>query len=507
MKLYSLAALFLASLPPKCEGGLRVPETHEAIQALKNRELESPSSEPKPLAAPSPCEPGRAYIEGTCIREFVKDVPKLTQDEIKRVMDWIKYKVTQVKNPFCWKGAYNRGPGVGGSTCSVSRERIGDLCYPTCPSGYVRSGVDCAQTCPSDFNDAGLACNKKGDGYERWVYALWESQRCGNENPQGCEQCLLSYVPKCKPGFQPSWACNWCDITPPNCASYGLNNGIGISCLKKVLLNGLSFTPLTCTANQSNYLGSCFAPCNATHPVGFFDWCGVVCSPDQYDCGLACAKDSSTCQRATADAIIGPIVFALNVASLGLGIPIGDVATIVFKNIDGVKQTVAGLTQLGIALVDSVKKLEAIIPPERVKLVTNFRDPKTYEIVETIEEIRDVAVPFYEALNLYHNSFADDFARLTSAVINSELDKRYHPSVTRFLKTTWASVDFKEMAAANTWAIVDEALKFLAAPPIDFLGLARVVRAYAKPICDAFLPFPCISAELNVCVAKSLLRS
>ena len=65
--------------------------------------------------------------------DFVVDIPDLSDEDIKKVMEWITAEATMVKNPFCWKDSEGRGVGT-------IPGRMAD-----CPAGYTNHGLTCAR--------------------------------------------------------------------------------------------------------------------------------------------------------------------------------------------------------------------------------------------------------------------------------------------------------------------------------------------------------------------------
>ena len=83
----------------------------------------------------------------------------------------------------CWKDAYGRGVGVPISACSDGLQKDAGLCYPYCRDGYTGVGPVCWQNCPSGFTDTGVDCLKPS-AYGRGAgYALWDKDKCEQQNP------------------------------------------------------------------------------------------------------------------------------------------------------------------------------------------------------------------------------------------------------------------------------------------------------------------------------------
>ena len=88
-----------------------------------------------------------------------QDIPDMSEEDIKSVMNWITAETTIVKNPFCWKDSYGRGAGTVPG-------RVAD-----CPATYTNNGLTCGcgshdivapskvADCPSGYTNMGLVIN------------------------------------------------------------------------------------------------------------------------------------------------------------------------------------------------------------------------------------------------------------------------------------------------------------------------------------------------------------
>ncbi len=213
---------------------------------------------------------------------------------------------------FCWKDSYGRGVGTVPKKCARGYQRIGLLCYRNCPRGMKRFGFDCHSVCPKGFRNDGLFCRKaeygRGAGYP-WKFgdALNDKgmkSRCEKKHGRGkCEKNGAIFYPKCKSGYK-NVGCCICRPSRPNCRALGLNNGIDLSCAKRVQIGAPK--PGICGSGQVRDAGLCYKKCR----VGF-DGVGPVCwgkPPSRWvQCGMGAAKNSKTC---------GSIVFS-QVSSVG----------------------------------------------------------------------------------------------------------------------------------------------------------------------------------------------
>lgn len=185
----------------------------------------------------------------------------------------------------CWLYAEGRGVGKPIHTCSKELEQSGLLCYPPCEKSYTGVGPVCWQDCQNDFRDDGAFCFKT-PAYGRGVgYALWNLEKCQQENLQGCEQWGLLYYPKCKEGFHNVACC----ICSPDCPAG--QTDIGISCAKKSYGRGAGY-PLGCSETEDYDTGLCYKMCDADlNPVGPVCWGNCPAGYEQ--CGALCLKNQT----------------------------------------------------------------------------------------------------------------------------------------------------------------------------------------------------------------------
>lgn len=121
------------------------------------------------------------------------------------------------------------------------------------------------------------------------------------------------WYPKCRAGFHPV-GCNICRPERPDCKALGLNNGIDLSCAKKIKIG----TPVfgKCGSNQDRDGGLCYSKC----PSGYRG-VGPVCwgmPPSRWaHCGMGAAKSDSVCKRVIANQVVSVGQFAMFIGSMG----------------------------------------------------------------------------------------------------------------------------------------------------------------------------------------------
>lgn len=225
---------------------------------------------------------------------------------------------------FCWKDSYGRGVGTVPQSCAPGRERVGLLCYSTCPANSKRFGFDCHSVCPSGMRDDGLFCRAaeygRGAGYP-WEFgdAMNDKgmiKRCEKDQGRGnCEKNGLIYYPKCQPGYS-AVGCCICRPKVPDCAALGMNAGIDLSCAKKVTIGD----PVTgtCAAGEEKDGGLCYPKCQPGYTgVGPVCWTGA---PQNWvECGMGAAKDSTTCGQIVFGQVASVGQLAFTVATAGAG--------------------------------------------------------------------------------------------------------------------------------------------------------------------------------------------
>ena len=210
----------------------------------------------------------------------------------KKEKNKTKIKKTKDKNlkfKFCWKETVLRGVGTIPLKCKKTETLKGLLCYKKCVAGTKRFGFDCHTVCPKGFKNDGLYCRAKKISK-------------GKKNcPKGFE---VLGGHSCKP------------VKQPDCKSFGLLPGTGISCLKKIIRHKPHAAK--CSANKELDAGLCYSKC----PQGF-KGIGPVCwqnkgpFPGWKLCGMGYAKDKGFCTTITSDQVLSVARFAIFLGSFG----------------------------------------------------------------------------------------------------------------------------------------------------------------------------------------------
>jgi hypothetical protein len=110
-----------------------------------------------------------------------EDVPDMPEQDLNKMMVWLKSRVAIIKTPYCWRDSYGRGVGALRTLCPENSERNAMLCYPKCNAGYTGNGPVCWQNCPSGFRDDGAFC-RKPDEYGRGAGRIPDKKPCSAWN-------------------------------------------------------------------------------------------------------------------------------------------------------------------------------------------------------------------------------------------------------------------------------------------------------------------------------------
>jgi hypothetical protein len=253
---------------------------------------------------------------------------------------------------------------------------------------------------------------------------------------------------------------------------------------------------MICKSNLQLDGALCYPQC-ASGYYGVGPVCWTSCDSNQFSCAAACAEDESTCAWSTLDLVTSPLILAFNIGTMGMGAPVTGAATVTVKTASGAARVVSGTTKVGKALVTFANAVKttggkaAVV----VKRVTNSKTGKNIELVKKGTE---VLKQVYETGQAFRSAFSDDFATQTSTFVNDEINRRYHPTTASYIKRAWADVHYNQLASAYGWQGADIALNTIAI--FDPTGVTGVVAAYAKPICQKVIAYPCTSFDLTCSV-------
>lgn len=239
-------------------------------------------------------------------------------------------------------------------------------------------------------------------------------------------------------------------------------------------------TPLVCADGLEQDGALCYPPCRAGFN-GIGPVCWQICDGDGVDCGIGCAEDTATCASATVDMILGPLIVAANIGTLGLT----SVPTSAARTVTVGAKIVKYSNKVGFALLKLAEKLEpqnALSLSEGAKVIKRAGG----SAVEILDKVNSA----YSQYSVFTMLYAESFPDVTSAEINNELDEALTPEDAMHIKTLWSTLTFDEVQAAEGWNIAKTTLAVTSL--VDITGLTGVIDAYTNPKCLDVVPFPII---------------
>jgi hypothetical protein len=392
----------------------------------------------------------------------LSDVPEVSPVSVsdgRRVLAWMAQQLEFDAMPYCYKQTYGRGVGEPlSSSCAPGLEKDGALCYPKCRSGYVGVGPVCWASCPSGFSDIGAFCQKpgpygRGGGYP-WKFgdrigSLDAARaRCARDNPQGCEKNGEIIYPKCRQGYHNVGCC----VCSPNCPPGWTDTGTG--CAKPSYGRGVGKT-LACRPGLEQDGLLCYEPCKPGY-YGVGPVCWQRCPPSRStDCAAGCARDASECASVTANMVLAPIEMAFTITSAFVtGGPGGP----------AVKAAMTSAKTAGRAAMKAGA---------------------------TSAEKAAARSAFKNAANLA----AENLARTLPRHVYQQMKREYPEHVMKWILKEQAKL---LVAAEMKKDMGDQALDMLHdVAGLDPTGVASVIDAFAKPMCDLGLEAPPAVAVLH----------
>ena len=218
------------------------------------------------------------------------------------------------ENDLCWRRSFGRGAGVVPKACAAGQANDNGLCYSDCKPGMTGVGPVCWSVCPAGFRDDGAFCAKP-QSYGRGAgYALWNEQKCRDENGGKCEKNGALWYPVCKPNFHAVGCC----VCSPDCPP-GMKD-IGVSCAKVSYGRGAGTLP-QCASGQLSDAGLCYGSCppdyDAVGPV-----CWGKCPPEfPFSCGAGCAKSQLHCAAGVIEMSTETLSVGANILLMVAGAP------------------------------------------------------------------------------------------------------------------------------------------------------------------------------------------
>ncbi|MGC6392316.1 MAG: hypothetical protein ACON5C_10915 [Alphaproteobacteria bacterium] len=203
-------------------------------------------------------------------------------------------------NSFCWRETKSRGLGSKRPKAATP-----------CPSGYDLGamGVFCRQECPEGFKILGDLCKPTSEVKEDMGVktisrgrGFASQQKCESKRTNKCEKEVALWYPLCGEGYIGK-GMRCVPLKDTNCASFGLKNGPGKSCVReKVKANRWLPCP------EGTYEGTnnkCYAtPCPSGFEGNSICW-GPKPSPEWVRCGgAAFTENKGYCAKKIVSTVI-----------------------------------------------------------------------------------------------------------------------------------------------------------------------------------------------------------
>ena len=461
--------------------------------------------------------------------QVLEDVPAALNDQdLAKMMNWIRNKTTGAKLPFCWRQSNTRGVGLIPGR------------HADCPDGYTNNGATCGRgantygapsvlgKCPDGYTNTGLTCYRGPSVYGKGCTTVFKKYACSaGYTDIGClcgkgADTISANAMVCPDGYHQSSITKRCIV---NCDEGYTNTGE--TCFKPLAVLGMGAMTCnvdeqrsgarcypkdsTCGATREDDAGLCYPRCrDGFHGVGPVCW--QNCDPSWTNCGAGCAKSPMQCGIAVSDQVFSALVIAANIATLGLAAP----ETEAISSEARATVTVAGKTlftetKVGKALVNVLNLMQTIKTVGEVQDVSILR--RIYDSRWGIDRstglwnkisltftrvnfVRRVGTTLWDAAQDFRKTFAEDFATQTSPEIAAAIDKRFPPDVALYIKRAWGAIQLNEMTSANDFEIAANVLSF--ASIADITGVTGIAEAFTKPICQDGIPFPDVSGQLSL---------
>lgn len=445
--------------------------------------------------------------------QLEESVPDIAEADLEAVMHWIKNMTTGARLPFCWKQSEARGAGTVPG-------RVAD-----CPPTFTNTGASCGRSadtisapskladCPPGYRNMGLTCYRGPSTRSKprsWCRGECPSGYTNNGCTcgRGASTLGASHM-VCPAGYHRSSITARCIVDCP--AGY---TNTGETCFRGAVVENMD--NMTCGPSERRVLARCLPKDSTCGPgreeqAGLcYDNCkpgfhgeGPVCwqtcpAATPVGCALGCATSSEKCALTAVDQVLGPLVVAANIATLGASAPATDALkgaeAAETVTVGGVKVTRA--TKMGSAFITAVKKLQSI-RPEGVEadatLTRTIYVARFGTKAATAKTVARVSSSLYNITSEFSNAYASDFADQTSKAISDTIDAHFAPDAAKYVKQQWGVIQLHEMAGTNGFQIATTVMT--AVSLVDLTGVTGLVNAYSKPICQDAIVFPTLSAS------------
>lgn len=154
--------------------------------------------------------------------------------------------------------------------------------------------------------------------------------RCEKDNGVGnCEKSGAMYYPKCKSGYYAVGCCT-CKPNTPNCTSLGMNNGIDVSCAKKIVIGNPN--QMQCSFSFIKSSSLCFNSCREGYK-GISSICLNNSPNDFINCGLVASNNDVTCVEFEQNPLNAIVHLSIDSISLGDNISENQLITSIEKSV------------------------------------------------------------------------------------------------------------------------------------------------------------------------------
>ncbi len=392
---------------------------------------------------------------------------------------WVKSEYRPSRLASCPSGYTNMGltctnwstlvtiPLHGNATCP-SNYFVGVLnrCYYNCGPGWTNDGDFCRRPDDHISYANGMYCPAGYDPTPTYAFGRCY-QKCGEGWYSTGEFCQISQATKDKSSYVQS--------SPP--------------------------TTFVCNSQYDTDAGLCYPKC----PSGMYGVgpvCYTGCGP-MVECGAGCAISQEVCAETIVDQVTSTVMLVVSIATTVVG-AVGAGKALAYT-MNGARKIakLGGTTAKGAkALVGFAIKARnvsrASTPIRKMKLAYARIKPGV-DAIKTVSKIYTLYnKPVTIAMESYKIATRDGLVDDFGADINNQLKSHFNKTAYNQIAELWATVKFNKFAPNLGFDISNQvfqaiSLVGMADPSGIVSGVADVVNAFTKPICDIAPNFPTLS--------------
>ena len=349
--------------------------------------------------------------------------------------------------------------GCGQQHCHEGDETWGALCYPKCKAGYSAAACClCSPDCPSGMQDIGVSCHKQ--------YKYMGPGTIPKSCDPGWELNGLLCYPTCKAGYN-SFGCCMCRPPVPDCTALGMNDGIDLSCAKKIVIGAVQSA--ACQPDQKYDAGLCYTPCkDGYRGVGPVCW-QAGSPPCMTNCGAFYAKSVGDCVSGVIKMVTGPI---------------STVGQVVAAALTGGASEV--LDEAGKQAVNSAKKFATNAVKDATQTAKNELQNMNSQINGNVTSAQLSAIQSKYNQEVANNASAEtiantqkEYAQYSNELKNKARNEQAGATCIQKLSDASMQGDLTSEQQAK--------LGLECAPSLPF-GLTNTISAYLYPICPNLQP-------------------